>query len=145
MSRGIALALSGALLLAQAAAVQNVPGSLAAPPAQSSTPTEILDRLAPSVVQVLPQASRGSESWRVAGSGVAVAGGIVTTDQVIGDADQAEIVANDGRRGAGTVARRSPLRDLLRPSRLSRRQRGQRQLLPRQREFLRLSYPHRSR
>jgi hypothetical protein len=66
MSRGIALALSGALLLAQAAAVQNVPGSLAAPPAQSSTPTEILDRLAPSVVQVLPQAPavRRVGAWR---------------------------------------------------------------------------------
>jgi hypothetical protein len=79
MSHGIAYALSGALLLAHGAAVHKVAGSHA-PTALSSTPTEILDQLAPSMVQVFPQASGGSESSPVAGSGVAVAGGIVTTD-----------------------------------------------------------------
>jgi len=109
----MALALSGLLFVAPAAAAQKLPSTQAALPTTPSTPAEILDRIAPSIVQVLPQVTTGSESSAAVGSGVAVVGGIVSTDNVVADGGQAVVVANDGRRSTATVIRRSPMRDLV--------------------------------
>jgi hypothetical protein len=42
-----------------------------------------------------------------------VAGGIITSDQVVGVADQVIVLAYNGRRGMATVARRAPAHDLV--------------------------------
>jgi len=47
------------------------------------------------------------------GSGVAVPGGIVSSDRVVGDADRVVLVASNGRRSTANVVRRAPARDLV--------------------------------
>jgi S1-C subfamily serine protease len=113
LSLAIAIALSGLLFVAPAAAAQKSPSPQAALPTTPSTPAEILDQVAPSIVQVLSPAAGGSETSAAVGSGVAVVGGIVTTDNLIADAGRAVVVASDGRRSTATVIRRSPMRDLV--------------------------------
>jgi hypothetical protein len=86
------------------------------PVVQADESAEILDRVAPSVVQVLHGQTGVSEDpiGSRQGSGVAVAGGgVISTDGVVGDADQVVVIASDGRRGTATVARRAPVRDLV--------------------------------
>ncbi len=76
---------------------------------------EIVNRMAPSVVQVLQvQAGAFKDSTGEGrGSGIAVAGGVISSDHVVGDADQVVVIASDGRYGSATVARRAPARDLV--------------------------------
>jgi S1-C subfamily serine protease len=75
----------------------------------------IVNQIAPSVVQVLPMQGANSEEPSIErrGSGIAVVEGIITSDQVVGDADQVVVVAHDGRRGIATVTRRAPGHDLV--------------------------------
>jgi hypothetical protein len=78
-------------------------------------PPEIVNRVAPSVVQVL-RAQTGAFEDSIGdgrGSGIAVAEGVISSDHVVGDADQVVVIASDGRRGSATVVRRAPARDLV--------------------------------
>ena len=114
-------------ILALIAALCSVPvvqaqGSLAQPgPAGTRTeavaspgPPEILNHI-PSVVQVLRVQTGALENSIGAGrgSGIAVEGGVISSDHVVGDADQVIVIASDGRRGSATVVRRAPARDLV--------------------------------
>jgi S1-C subfamily serine protease len=75
----------------------------------SPGPPEILNRVAPSIVQVLraqtgtPEDSNGEGR----GSGIAIEGGVISSDHVVGDADQVVLIVRDGRRGSATVVRKS--------------------------------------
>jgi hypothetical protein len=76
---------------------------------------EIVNRIAPSVVQVLQEQAGGFEdsTGKGRGSGIAIVGGVISSDHVVGDVNQVVVIASDGRRGSATVARRAPARDLV--------------------------------
>jgi hypothetical protein len=90
-------------------------GAISAEVVASSGPSEIVERIAPSVVQVLsaPTGAANDSIGAGRGSGIAVEGGVISSDHVVGDADQVVVVASDGRRGSATVVRRAPARDLV--------------------------------
>src|SRR6266487_4276623 len=128
MSNFMAVALVGVLTLGLATHPQQSPAASGTqtiqPDASTSalSPPEVMDRVAPSIVQVLSQSSGGSLSpttdsstdpTQRMGSGVAVPGGIVSSDRVVGDADRVVLVASNGRRSTANVVRRAPARDLV--------------------------------
>jgi S1-C subfamily serine protease len=83
---------------------------------RAATPTvaalsepEVAARVAPSVVQVLPE----DDSREGQASGVKIAEGILTNDHVVGDAERVRVVAADGRRGTAAVLSRAPALDLV--------------------------------
>jgi S1-C subfamily serine protease len=81
----------------------------------SPGPPEILNRVAPSLVQVLRAQTGTAEdsNGEGRGSGIAIPGGVISSDHVVGDADQVIVIASDGRRGSAKVVRRAPARDLV--------------------------------
>lgn len=73
--------------------------------AQSSlSEADVASRVAPAVVRVVTP--HGS------GSGVKVAGGVLTNDHVVADEDTIDVIAGDGRRASATVLRTDPAVDL---------------------------------
>jgi S1-C subfamily serine protease len=78
-------------------------------------PVEIGVPVAASVVRVQPVRSdtTPSSAAQRQGSGTALGVGIITTDHVVGDADQREVMTSDGQQRMAQVAWRSPARDLV--------------------------------
>ena len=125
MFRRVAAPLAGALLLvpqlaaaagtttptapttaapAATATVATAPASTATPVAVVLSEVDVASRIAPAVVQVVTDQARGS--------GVQIAGGIITNEHVVGDADEVEVIAGDGRHARASVERRDPVLDL---------------------------------
>jgi hypothetical protein len=103
----IGTAATGAFL---AASLGQATFSRAAGPAVAAlSEPEVAARVAPSVVQVLPE----DESRDGQASGVKIAEGILTNDHVVGDAERVRVVAADGRRGTAAVLSRAPALDLV--------------------------------
>jgi S1-C subfamily serine protease len=76
---------------------------------------EVAAQVAPSIVQVLlSQTGPPTDTSALRrSSGIAVDGGVITSDRYIGDADTAELVTSTGQRGVAQAVWRSPIRDLV--------------------------------
>jgi len=68
------------------------------------TETEIANRVAPAVVQVITPYGQGS--------GVRIAQGILTNEHVVGGADRVEVMRTDGQKVPATTLRCDPVLDL---------------------------------